>query len=235
MCAAVWLVAAILLPAAFLCAQVETVESPPTAALWVSHSRLEGHLALKYSSDGAFSPDASLLAVVAGDKVLLMNLRTDTIQKVLKPHLPDIEDLEIHSANFLSPHQLFLLANGVFHVKGKQAASTPLLAFQWDIDGDHVEGKVNAVGSKGGFSPARYFPMIGYLALYKESNFDLWNPRIEPGRHGQHPRPDPDSQSLRDFSGRPLAAAGADSDHFGRGPLRGGIENPQVCGCAARP
>ena len=154
----------LLLPGANLCAQVETVESPPTAAQWVSHGRLEGHLALKYSSDGAFSPDASVLAVVAEEKVMLMNLRTDAVQKVLKPHVPDIEDLEIHSANFLSPHQLFLLANGVFHVKGKRAAPTPLLAFQWDIDGDHLEGKVDAVGAKGGFSPARYFPMIGYLA-----------------------------------------------------------------------
>jgi WD40 repeat protein len=178
---AVFLVAALFLPAAILCAQVETVESPPRAAQWVSHGRLEGHLALKYSSDGAFSPDASVLAVVSGDKVLLMNLRTDSVQKVLKPHLPETEDLEIHSANFLSPHQLLLLANGVFHVKGKRAAPTPLLAVQWNIEGDQVEGKVNAVGAKGGFSPARYFPMIGYLVLYKDSNFDLWNPRANQG------------------------------------------------------
>jgi WD40 repeat protein len=178
---AILLVAALILPAAILCAQVETVESPPTAAQWVSHGRLEGHLALKFSSDGAFSPDGSLLAVAADDKVMVMNLRTDSVQKVLKPHLPEIEDLEIHSANFLSPHQLFLLANGVFHVKGKRAAPTPLLAFQWDIDGDHLEGKVNGVGAKGGFSPARYFPMIGYLVLYKDSNFDLWNPRAGQG------------------------------------------------------
>jgi len=122
-----------------------------------------------------------MLAVVTGDKVMLMNLRTDDVQKVLKPHVPDIGDLEIHSANFLSPHQLFLLANGVFHIKGKGAAPTPLLALQWDIDGDHLEGKVNAVGAKGGFSPARYFPMIGYLVLYKDSNFDLWNPRTGQG------------------------------------------------------
>jgi WD40 repeat protein len=33
------------------------------------------------------------------------------------------------------------------------------------------------VGAKGGFTPARYFPQIGYLALYKESNFTMWNPR----------------------------------------------------------
>ena len=169
----------LLLPAVLLCAQVETVESPPTAAVWVSQSHLEGHLALKFSSDGAFSPDASLLAVVADDKVTIMDLRTGTVQKVLKPHVPDVQDLEIHSANFTSPHQIFLLANGAFHVKGKGAATTPLLEFQWDIEGDRLDGKVNAVGSKGGFSPARYFPMIGYLVLYKESTFALWNPRTE--------------------------------------------------------
>ena len=123
------LVAALFLPAAILCAQVETVSRPPRPPVWVSHGRVEGHLALKYSSDGAFSPDASLLAVVSDDKVMLMNLRTDTVQKVLKPHFPDIEDLEIHSANFLSPHQLFLLANGVFHVKGKGQRPLPCWRF----------------------------------------------------------------------------------------------------------
>jgi len=182
------LVAAFLLPAINACAQVESVESPPAAAQWVSHGHMEGHLALKYSSDGAFSPDGSLLAVAAGEKVLIMNLRTDSVQKVLKPRFPDIEELEIHSANFISPHELFLLANGVFHVKGKRPGPTPQLAFQWDIDGDRVEGKVDAVGAKGGFSPARYFPMIGYLLIYKESNFDLWNPRT--GQSGTITIPD---------------------------------------------
>jgi WD40 repeat protein len=176
MCAAVWLAVALVLPAAILNAQVESVPSPPAAAVWVSHSRLEGHLALNYSSDGAFSPDGSVLALVSGNKVVLISLRSGSVEKVLKPRIPDIEDLEIHSASFLSPHQLFLLANGVFHVKGKGAAPTPLLAIQWDVDGDHVEGKVSGVGAKGGFSPARYFPTINYLVLYKDSNFDLWSP-----------------------------------------------------------
>jgi len=185
---AVLLVAALFLPAAMLCAQVETVESPPTAAQWVSGGHMEGHLSLKYSSDGAFSPDASLLAPVAEEKVLLMNLRTGSIQKVLKPHLPDIAELEIHSANFLSPHIVFLLANGAFHTKGKGVAATPLLAFQWDIDGDRLEGKVDAIGTQGGFSPARYLPMVGYLTLYKDSNFVLWNPRT--GQSGRIPIPD---------------------------------------------
>ena len=157
------------------------MEGPPTRAQWVSQGHVEGHLALKYSSGGAFSPDASLLAVASDEKVLLMNLHTNAIQKVLKPHVPDIEGLEIHSAIFLSPHQLFLLANGVFHAKGKPAGSTPLLVFLWDIDGDHMEGKVDAVGAKGGFSPARFFPMIGYLSIYKDGIFDLWNPRTGQG------------------------------------------------------
>jgi hypothetical protein len=171
--------ALLLLPAALLCAQVETVESPNATAVWVSQSHVEGHLALRFSSDGAFSPDASLLAVVADDKVTIMDLRAGAVQRVLKPHVPDVRDLEIHSANFTSPHQIFLLANGAFHVKGNAPATTPLLAFQWDIEGDRLDGKVNAVGRKGGFSPGRYFPMIGYLVLYKESTFAMWNPRTE--------------------------------------------------------
>lgn len=162
-------------------AQVETVESPPSSALWVSHIHVEGHLALKASSDGAFSPDSALLAVAAGEKVVLINIHTDAIQKTLKPRLTGIEDLEVRSANFLSPHQIFLLANGAFHVKGKPTMPTPLLAFLWDAEGDRLEGKVDSVGARGGFSPARFFPMIGYLAIYKESNFDLWNPRTGQG------------------------------------------------------
>ena len=182
------LVAGLFLPVSPLSAQVETVESPPTSVLWVSQAHLEGHLDLRFSSDGAFSPDASLLAVVSDDKVLLMNLRTKTIQKVLKPRLPDFEDLEIHSANFLSPRQLFLLANGVFHVKGKGVGRSPLLAFHWDIEADHLEGKLDTVGAKGGYSPARYLPMIGYLSLYRDGTFDLWNPRT--GQGGQLAIPD---------------------------------------------
>jgi len=179
------LVAGILLHAVILCAQVETVESPRSAPIWVSRfGHVEGHLALNYSSDGAFSPDSSLLAVASEDKVVLLNLRRGDIQKVLKPHLAEVEDLDIHSANFLATNQLFLLANGVFHIKGKgQAAPTPLLAILWDTLEDRQNGKVNTVGAKGGYSPARYFPGIGHLALYKESNFDLWNPRTGLGGH----------------------------------------------------
>jgi len=182
------LLASLVLPAASLWAQVETVQAPPSSPVWVSHGRVEGHLALKYSSDGAFSPDSSLLAVVNEDKVVLMDLRAGAIHKELKPRLPEIGDLAIHSVNFLSPHQILLLANGAIHAKGKGVTLTPLLAFLWDIDGDHLEGKVNAVGAKGGYSPARYFPTIGYVALYKDSVFDVWNPRS--GQGGGIPVPD---------------------------------------------
>jgi WD40 repeat protein len=174
--------ATVSLLAAILRAQVETVENPSSVPLWVSHGRIEGHLALKYASSGAFSPDSSVLAVVNEEKVVLMGLRAGDIQKVLKPHLPEIEDLDIHSANFLASNQLFLLANGVIHLKGKgHSAPSPLLAFQWDTIEDRQTGKINTVGAKGGFSPARYFPQIGYLALYKDSSFDLWNPRTSAG------------------------------------------------------
>lgn len=176
-CAAACLAAVPLLLATPLCAQVETVDAPSKGGtVWVSHGRAEAHLALKYSSDGAFSPDSSRLAVVAENKILILSLRTDSAPKVFKPRLPDIAELEIHSANFLGPHQLFVLANGVYRVKGKGALPTPLLGFNWDTDVDRVDGKVNAVGQGGGFSPARYFPSFHYLALYKNGAFDLWNP-----------------------------------------------------------
>ena len=135
--------------------QVETAASPAPAAQWVSYGHAEGHLALKNSSDGAFSPDSSLLAVTADEKVLVMNLRDNSVQKVIKPRIPDIQDLEIHSASFVSPQKLFVLANGVFRVKGKGAMPTPLLAFKWDLESDQLDGKASAVGAKGGYSPAR--------------------------------------------------------------------------------
>jgi len=122
-----------------------------------------------------------MLAVVADEKVLIMNLRTATMQKSLKPHIKDIEELVIHSANFLSPHVLFLLANGSYHVKGRGTAISPLLAIRWNVDDDQLEGNIDTVGAKGGYSPARYFPALGYLVLYKNSTFDVWNPRASRG------------------------------------------------------
>lgn len=186
--AAVLALGTVLFTTALLRAQVETVEGPAATPQWVSYGHVEGHLALNYSSDGAFAPDSSLLAVVADEKVVLMNLHSNGVEKVLKPRVPDIEDLEIHSANFLSPAQLFLLANGVVKVKGRGAARTPLLAIKWDVAADRMEGKVSTVGAKGGFTPARYFPDIHYLVLYKQSVFSLWNPLTLQG--GELPIPD---------------------------------------------
>jgi WD40 repeat protein len=180
-CAPLLVLALVCLPAPTLDAQVETVEGPRSVPQWTSHGRIEGHLVIKYSSDGAFSPDGSLLAVVNDEKIMLMNLAAGDVHKVLKPHVPDVQDLDIHSANFLSPDQLLVLANGVAHVKGKAPFNTPLLAFEWNVKDDRMEGKLQAVGAKGGFSPARYYPQIGYMVLYKDSNFDLWNPRTAQG------------------------------------------------------
>jgi WD40 repeat protein len=133
---------------------------------------------LRYSPAGAFSPDSSTLAVASEEKVVLIRARDGDIQKVLKVHIPDMTDLNIQSANFLAMNQLLLLGNGVISVKGKGSGRpTPLLAFQWDTVEDRLSGKVNAVGGGGGFGPILYFPRIGYLVLYKASNFDLWDPR----------------------------------------------------------
>lgn len=158
-------------------AQIESIEGPPPRYNWVSHGRLEGHLALNYSPAGAFSPDSSLLAAVIEEKIVLMDLRAGDIRKALRPRLDGVNDLQFQSANFVTPSRVFLVGNGLFQTKGKGGgAATPTLAFQWDVDQDALFGKVNSIGAAGGFTPARYFPQIGYLGLYKEGNFDLWHP-----------------------------------------------------------
>lgn len=169
--------AMLILPSSLPGQQIESVETPPPQPTWTSHGRIEGHLALNYSPSGAFSPDSSALAVVTSEKVALIDLAADGgVRKVLRPHIQDITDLQIQSANFLDPNHLLLLGTGLVHVKGQgRGGPTPLLAFQWDTDRDTLLGKVNAVGAGGGFGPPRYFPQIRYLGLYKDANFDLWN------------------------------------------------------------
>ena len=164
-------------------AQVESIESTePTSYLWRSHGRIEGHLAMAYSPAGAFSPDSSMLAVANEEKVVLLNVREASIQKVIKPHIAGITDLDIQSANFLAINQLLLLGNGVIPSKGKApGGTTPLLAFQWETIEDHLSGSVEVLGRGGGFRPILYFPRMGLLALYKASNFDLWDPRARRG------------------------------------------------------
>jgi WD40 repeat protein len=171
-------------------AQVESVAGPPTPHyLWSSNGRVEGHLALHYSPAGAFSPDSSILAVASEDKVVLLGVREGDIQKVLKIHMPDLTELNIHSANFLAMNDLLLFGNAVISVKGRKPdGTTPLLAFHWDTIEDQLSGKVDTVGGGGGFGPILYFPRLGYLVLYKASNFDLWDPRS--GRGGRLTVPD---------------------------------------------
>ncbi len=164
--------------------QVESVEPSAQRYLWVSSGRAEGHLALSYSPDGAFSPDSSTLAVVNEDKIALMNLADASVRKVLQAHLENVTDLQIQSANFISPTRLILFGKGLAKTKQKGLAPyTPELAFQWNIIEDSLFGKLDAVGASGGFGRPRYFPEHGYLGLYKNSNFDFWNPNS--GRGGR--------------------------------------------------
>ena len=158
-------------------AQVESVPGPPSPPIWTSHGRVEGHLALHYSPAGAFSPDSTTLAVVNEEEVVLMDLGAADVRKVLKPHIKDIGDLRIHSANYISPTRLFILAYGLIEGKGGKggAVATPTLGFQWVIDQDALYDKVDAIGSGGGFGPPMYFPLIDYVGLYKDGDFTLWN------------------------------------------------------------
>jgi WD domain, G-beta repeat len=157
-------------------AQVETAPSSSQSFTWVGHGRIDGHLALASSPDGAFAPDSSSLAVANGDKIAMVNLVAGGIDKVLHPKLQNLRDLVIASANFVAPNRLFLLSTGVVYQKGKQAIPSSLLGFQWDVEQDTAFGKVEAIGAHGGFGRPHYFPDIGYLSMYKEGTFIIWNP-----------------------------------------------------------
>lgn len=118
-----------------------------------------------------------MVAIVNEGKVVLFNLRQGGIRKVLKPRVEGITDLDIQSANFLTPDRLLIMASGLVGEKGKKVAPrTPELAFQWDTAQDALSGKVDTMGNGGGFQPPRYFPDIRYVGLNKDNNFDLWNP-----------------------------------------------------------
>lgn len=144
---------------------------------------MEGRLALHYSPAAAFSPDSQKLAVIAGEKVALLDLVRGGPPKILKPQVPDVKDLDIESANFLSPTRLLILARGTMNLKGKAAGRTPLLAFQWYVDEDRSASKVEAVGGGGGFAPILFLPELDYLGMYKEGKITLWDPNS--GRGGQ--------------------------------------------------
>jgi WD40 repeat protein len=113
---------------------------------------------------------------VIDDKIVLMNLAAADIRKVLRPRVEGVSELQFQSANFVAPNRLFLLGNGLFRKNKGAGGATPTLAFQWDVDQDALFGKVNTVGAGGGYGPLRYFPQIGHLSFYKETNFDLWHP-----------------------------------------------------------
>jgi hypothetical protein len=168
-----------LLACAMAFGQAESVAGPASLPEFGAQGRVEGHLAVDYSPAAAFSPDSRNLAIVIDPaKIALMDLREGKIGKVLRPQVPPVFDLEIESANFLDPNRLFLLARGGIKGKGSDfARRTPLLAFQWDTGQDKLTGKVDTVGAEGGLSPILYLPHIGYLGMYGESKFSLWNPK----------------------------------------------------------
>jgi WD40 repeat protein len=160
-------------------AQAESVSGGSPLPDFAAQGRVEGHLAVSYSPAGAFSPDSRNLAVVVTPaKIVLMDLQKREVGRILRPEVPPVIDLEIESANFLSPDLLFVLARGGLKSKGSDfARRTPLLAYQWDVGHDTLSGKVEAVGADGGLAPILYLPHIGYLGMYKESKFSLWSPK----------------------------------------------------------
>jgi len=171
------LLAGMLLRSPALARQAETVTGPASEPVFGAHGRVEGHLALEYSPAGAFSPDSDRLAVIAGDRIALLELRNGTIGKVLSPRFTGVMDLEFETADFLSPTSVLLLGRGGIQPKGQTfARRTPLLAFQWDVNQDNLLGKVNAVGLGGGFSPILYLPQLHSVGMYKDSKITLWNP-----------------------------------------------------------
>ena len=180
LCSPILITILALAPAAssLLGAQIESVEGAgPASVTWISHGRVEGHLALHDSPAGAFSPDSTMLSVAGESKLVLLGLREATVLKPLQPHLQGLTDLDIQSANYLSPTRILLLATGIIQTQGKEKArATPLLAFQWNTEDDTLYGKVNAVGAEGGAGRPIYFPHFSHLGIYKNSSFELWNP-----------------------------------------------------------
>lgn len=156
--------------------QAESVPPSSQTFVWVNTGRISGHLALHYSPAGAFSPNRSTLAVVDHEKIVLVNLAKGDIEKVLHPRLPHLRDLDIESANYLNPDTLLVLGTGIVHKKKERAHATPLLGFQWNIQQDAINGKVDMFGGGGGYGRPRYFPHIKYLGMYKDRTFILWSP-----------------------------------------------------------
>lgn len=163
--------------AALLLAIVPSLQAAPPTYTWQHLLRVDGHLALHYSPDGAFSPDGATLAVVGQHRVILLDLSTGRGVKALHPAIRGLETFNIQSAGFISPDHLFILGYGLAKVKGESAPyETPEIGFQWDVTSDALFGKVEELCPKGGCLPPVYFPRLKNVAFYKDSAFMLWNP-----------------------------------------------------------
>lgn len=158
--------------------QLESVPASQQNFVWVNVGNVEGHLATNSSPEGAFAPDGSALVLVNHEKVVVDSLAggSSSIEKVLRPRIKELKDLDIQSVDFLDANTLFILGTGIVHEKKEAARPTPLLGFLWNIQQDAMEGSASMFGAKGGYGRPRYFPQIKYLGMYKDSNFILWSP-----------------------------------------------------------
>jgi len=132
-------------------AQFESIEGPAIASpSWINAGQFEGHLATHCSPAGAFSPDSRSLAVIADEKIALIGFAGGE-PRVLRARVPGVVDLTLHSASFVTPERLFVLANGLIPSKKKKELPrpTPTLAFLWDIATDSMVGKVNTIKASG--------------------------------------------------------------------------------------
>ena len=157
--------------------QIETIDAVGSHALWVSMVRLEGHLGLGSSVEAAFSPDGGTLAVAGKGSVVLFDLKRQEIKRVLKPHVEDMTDLNVLSANFLDDFNILIRARGRIRSEGRKGnvRESPELIFQWSTIQDALEGTVKALTRGGQFGPSVYFPRMSYLIRFSGGGFDLWS------------------------------------------------------------
>lgn len=156
--------------------QLETVPSSPQSFAWVSFGQSVGHLTLGSSPDGAFSPDGSEVALANGNEVDLLNLENRAGSKALHIRIPNVNGLNVESANFVAPNRLFLLGTGTLNEKSNHTRLAGWLGFQWDVEQDALFGNLDLLGGGGGYGRPRYLPNTGYLSIYKDSTFTIWNP-----------------------------------------------------------
>ena len=163
--------------------QIETIDAVGSRALWVSMVRLEGHLDLGSSVEAAFSPDGGTLAVAGNGSVVLFDLKRQEIKRVLRPHVEDITDLNVLSANFLDDFNIFIRARGKIRGEGREGnvRESPELIFQWSTVQDALEGTVKPLTRGGQCGPWVYFPRMSYLIRFSGGGFDLWSAKQNRG------------------------------------------------------